>query len=150
MPKYLAYQFDSSQLTKERLLKILDDYFDLQLRNIGNAEEWFEWTEKEIERRKNFRNPEVRLRMERAEQDVLYRADYFGYLSLVRNNPLLEIKFVHRSTEGSAYWEKGFSGLVVYAEHSGSEGLVKLIEFKPEIDAYLEIIGINYINKSIV
>jgi len=29
MPKYLAYQFDSSQLTKERLLKVLDDYFDL-------------------------------------------------------------------------------------------------------------------------
>ena len=148
MPKYLAYQFDSIQLTKERLLKILDDYFDLQLRNIDNAEEWFEWTEKEIERRKNFRNPEVRLRMERAEQDMLYREDYFNYHSLLRNNPLLEIKFVHVSSEASTYCPVGFSGLNIWAGHSGSEGSVKLIGFKSEMGAYLEVVGINYVDRS--
>ena len=37
---YLAYQFNEEQLTKERLTKILDDYFDFSSKKT-NAEGWF-------------------------------------------------------------------------------------------------------------
>lgn len=87
--------------------------------------------------------------MERVESNLLLRASHFTPFFLVKNNPLLEIYFKYNDLLG-VYCPVGFSGLVVHAGHSGSEGLVKLIEFKPEMDAYLEIMGINYINKSIV
>ena len=62
----------------------------------------------------------------------------------VRNHPLLNLFFEHKNKKKAYLSRDNFSGLIVRANYSGSENLIELLNFKPERDAYLHSIGIDY------
>ncbi len=150
MPQYLAYQFGPEQLTKERLARIIDDYFDLELRknkNLKNSKDWFKIAERCKKHYKEVGIPLPKTLLEIAA----YHVCPYNY---VKNHPLLEIRFWYCKDKSikdkniGPYVPKNFNGLNIHTKHSGSEGLVDLIKFKPEMDAYLSIIGIEYRDRS--
>ena len=75
--------------------------------------------------------------------DVFDKASEKG-IFVVRNHPLLDVIFKYKRDKSLYTPVDNFSGLIIHAAHSGSEGFVELLEFKPEMDAYLHSIGIDY------
>lgn len=151
MPLYLAYQFEPKQLTKDKLALILDDYFDFELKEIRkcpkNSTEWFDSVESELKRFRSLSSDEGEHLFKEIGSTWLQKASYFAYWYNVKNHPLLNIYFRFKEKE-FYYCPQEFTGLNIWAEHSGSEGIVDLLEIKPEMDAYLRFIGIDYEDKS--
>ena len=124
----LAYQFEPKELTKERLDRITADYFN----------DKFDAMENSIKER--FKEINKQYPGELMEQAAIYP----GYYP-VKDHPLLMIRFFCQTDKNKdEILPKSFKGLHVKILHSGSEGMVELIEFKPEMDAYLSSIGIKY------
>ena len=145
MPSYLAYQFDLDSIPDSKLIQIMDDYFDFELYREGKFKTAREWIEAEKEYLvsswkkflydRNFRD--IRL------TDIFANSGEMGIFS-IKNHPLLDMVFKYKKDKGPYTPTNNFSGLTIATFHSGSEGLVKLLEFKPEMSAYLHSIGIDY------
>lgn len=147
MSIYLAYQFQPRELTRNRLVRLMDDYFDFNMiKGPKNAEEWLESVAKQIKRCELHPRGEIVLR--HVGKTLLEKASYFATHYNVKNHPLLEIYI--RYQDSCYHCPENFTGLNIWAGHSGSEGVVDLIKFEPEISSYLSIIGINYDNRSVL
>jgi|SRR3989344_7655268 len=99
MPHYIAYQFEPQQLTRKRLARILDDYFDLELKEgyPKNSNEWFDFVQFELQEIKGRLKTFSKRTQSRFKQligpELIRRAEYFASSYTVKNHPLLEISF---------------------------------------------------------
>ena len=143
MPVYLAYQFCPEQLTVGILKRLMDEYYDFEPGNgPKNAEEWFRFSEQLVQRYASGLKEEYALG---DEIHLLVRAGLATNYR-VKNHPLLQIYI--RYHDSCPLCPDDFTGLNVWAAHSGSEGMVELINLKPEMDNYLSAIGIEYEDRS--
>jgi hypothetical protein len=146
MPIYLAYQTEPEQWTKDKLARIIDDYFDLQYISFNCAEEVLEYADRMTETMKNAPSGRKLLGEYISEDCLLLRVQNFLDVCTVKNHPLLEITF--RYKDKGSKCPDNFTGLNITPEHSGSAGIVDLIEFKPTMDDYMRKLGIDYIDRS--
>jgi len=107
--------------------------------------EWFEWAKSDVKRlRESPRGEEAMMGVEESPIKMAGRL----IRKRVKNHPTLEIYFRNRQVEALPYCPPNFTGLNIWAAHSGSEGLIDLIQFKPEMNAYLDMLEIGYTDKS--
>ncbi|MBU2503558.1 MAG: hypothetical protein KJ879_00690 [Nanoarchaeota archaeon] len=145
MTIYLAYQFGPEQLTEGRFIRIVDDYFELVPKELegvvigpATGKGFLEYIKSHADESRDL-----------AGKSLLEKAAYFTFISSwIKRHPLLEISFCDKGRKGSTIPDTKFTGLNIHAHHSGSEGVVDLVEFKPEIGAYLSSIGIDYKDRS--
>ena len=131
MPNLLIYHFGPEQLTRERLARIVDDYFELK-EGIGNAEEWIQKAESTFEKCRDG----VGI-FGRTGKTLLERVVDYSMEHEVKDHPLLRIYFAYNTRDDAM-------GLIVKGHGGSSEVFVELTEFKPEMDAFLQTIGIDY------
>jgi len=141
MPIYLAYEFQPRELTTRRLTIILNDLVDsfrLGGESYSSPEEFIEAMNRYYDRAIKF-GIKPRNLLEKAA----------GFVYSVKEHPLLQLLFwSQREGLYSKYVPKKFKGISLNASHTGSEGIVDLIEFKPRMDGYLPWLGINCVDKS--
>jgi len=132
MPNILIYHFGPEQLTRDRLVRIIDDYFELK-EGVENAEEWIQKAESRFEEER-----EEYARVFQVTGKTLFeRVVNYSKPHEVKEHPSLRIYFEYDRN-------KDFNGLIVKGHGGSSEILLELMEFKPKMDAYLRILGIKY------
>lgn len=144
---YLAYQFDLKEIPEPKLIRIMNDYFDFSINGAKDASHW-------IERYMAYLSPiSERLRQldRHVDSDAISIILTYGQGFHMKNHPLLDICFLdheRKKYRRPSCCPESFKGLNINAHHSGSEGFVDIINLKPEMDAYLHSIGIDYENRS--
>ena len=142
MGLYLAYGMNEEDLSWKQLEDIMTDCFDMATKG---QEDFQRWLESSKRRRRKFLDSKVVDIVKRNsgnDKSALRFAAYFGPCSLVKDHPLLEIAFGYESS--SPHSPSNFSGLNIWASHCGSERVVDMLKFKPEIERYLAIQRIPY------
>jgi hypothetical protein len=126
---YLAYQADERQFSKERILKIVRDWFIPATTTT---------IEKRIEKILKSKEYATKSFLELAAQPGLFS------MAVVRGEPWTPIGFCYRSEEATAMGPENFTGLLVWANHSSSEDYVRIWNLQPRLDVYLMELGIKW------
>ena len=137
MPVYLAYQIEPKEMTQDKLIHLIDNYYDFFGKK-RDSSEYIAKRQEEIKRYRNASIEHIREKMSQIGESPFEIVAWFAEVYLVKNHPLLEITLRHNDNCG-ARAPGHFTGISISPHHSGSEGLVDMIEFKPEMDAYLRM-----------
>ena len=144
MSIYIAYQFEPRQLSKKRLEILVKQFVDLELlcnNQYSNPTEVLQMIE---ETHAKFSERGIQ-----RPNNLLSKAGTALTEFSVLDYPLLLMQFWYqRDNLSSKYVPKNFNGINIHASHSGTEGIVDLIEFKPKADVFLYNTGIDYIDRS--
>lgn len=143
MPHYLAFQFPPRHLTRRRLRRIIEEYY-------SRCRHHEDWEENPVTVDDWFADFDCNMREYGMDMGLkatlLEKVGYVMGDDSVHKHPLLSLQIIYGSRVNKS--PDDFSGLSVWADHSGLEGLVDLIEFKPEIGGFLGAIGIEYEDRS--
>jgi hypothetical protein len=125
---YLAYQADEIQFTEERIIRIVEEFFNYNLEEI-----------KERLKRTNKYQREKKVSF--LESSSLAGHFLFG---TIKNIPWTPIGFRYHYNEENAKCPKNFTGLSIYPNHYSSEDFLRVLNIKPEVDIFLSSIGISW------
>lgn len=140
MSLYLAYQFEARELTKPRLIKILDEFWDqYHSYRCSTSKELCEVVQAGLIGHMSVISPKKNL-LSKAKQCI-----HSGFR--IKMHPLLYMLFRYKDCEGPVV-PPNFSGITIDQYHSGSESFLELIQFKPITDAFFTKIGIKYEDRS--
>jgi len=134
MGLYLAYSIREEDFDFGMLERIMTDWFNFSIISAWrDYEGWLAYAKRMSEK---FRTSGLSHR-QNDDKNPLKLGVAYSEAFFVKPYPLLEIGFCYNDT--TPHCPKDFSGLNIWAGHSGSEGIVDLIKIKPEMDRYLAL-----------
>ena len=147
MSLYLAYGIGEEDLSWSQLEKIMTDWFDFPTKGIvHDFSSWLESAKLQLDWFKQGDVPEIVKKRFEDDRNPLRLATSYDTCQYVKGWPLLEISFKYKDT--CPHCPANFSGLNIWAGHSGSCCIVDLFRIKPQMDAYLVSNGVKHVDLS--